>query len=320
MTPGPDESVLMAYVAERHYIQRKTRIQLAEELGLSRFKVARLLEQAVEHGIVRFHIDAPNSIDLELSMALRTTYDLERALVVMCPDGTPSGIQESLGRVAAELLEEIVEEGELLGVTAGRTVGAMSRQISKLPRCDITQLAGVAGSIREDGIEITRRLRNASGGHANALVAPLLLPDGPTRSGLARDPHIRKAVSSFPRVTKAVVAIGSWRPPDSQLHESAALMGELDRMLELGVQTEICGTLLRADGSVVEEYSERMLAISTAQLMQVPMVLAVAGGITKTVSIASGLKSGIVTSLVTDSETARRLLDLTERDQPGSRT
>lgn len=311
---GPDEGARVAYVAERFYRDGRTRVEIASELGVSRFKVARMLEQAVELGIVTITITAPASIDLTLSTALRQRFGLMRALAVASPDPEPSTIRRSLARAAAELLTEIIQEGDVLGVTAGRTLGEMSRLIGTLPRCDIAQLAGVAGNVQEDGIEITRRLRQASGGHAMPIIAPLLLQDAATRESLSRNPQIREAIRNFSRVTKAFVAIGSWNPADSQLYDSAALMAEAERMLDLGVQTEICGTLLRSDGSMVTGYDDRMLAISTETLRAVPEVIAVAGGSTKTLSIFAALRSGLLTSLVTDSDTAKKLLMLADAE------
>ena len=45
-TGRPAQLILMASVARRYYLEGKSKIEIAEELGLSRFKVARLLETA----------------------------------------------------------------------------------------------------------------------------------------------------------------------------------------------------------------------------------------------------------------------------------
>ena len=45
-TRRPAQLILIASVARRYYLEGKSKIEIAEELGLSRFKVARLLETA----------------------------------------------------------------------------------------------------------------------------------------------------------------------------------------------------------------------------------------------------------------------------------
>jgi DNA-binding transcriptional regulator LsrR (DeoR family) len=50
---GPARLVLAAAVARRYYLEGETKVEIAGQLGLSRFKVARLLEEARASGIVR---------------------------------------------------------------------------------------------------------------------------------------------------------------------------------------------------------------------------------------------------------------------------
>ena len=46
LTSRPAQLILIASVARRYYLEGKSKIEIAEELGMSRFKVARLLETA----------------------------------------------------------------------------------------------------------------------------------------------------------------------------------------------------------------------------------------------------------------------------------
>ena len=43
-TARPAQLILIASVARRYYLEGRSKVEIAEELGLSRFKVARLLE------------------------------------------------------------------------------------------------------------------------------------------------------------------------------------------------------------------------------------------------------------------------------------
>ena len=76
-------------IARRCYLEGRTRVQIAEEFGLSRFKVARMLEEALESGMVEIKIHDPASIDIELSTALQRQYSLQHAYAVT-PDSNNS--------------------------------------------------------------------------------------------------------------------------------------------------------------------------------------------------------------------------------------
>jgi DNA-binding transcriptional regulator LsrR (DeoR family) len=67
---GPAHVVLMASLARGHFIRGKSKIELAEEFGLSRFKVARLIDEARDSGLVRIEIRHHGEIDVDLSARL----------------------------------------------------------------------------------------------------------------------------------------------------------------------------------------------------------------------------------------------------------
>ena len=91
---GPAQLVLAASVARRHYLDGQSKVEIAEGLGLSRFKVARLLEVARESGLVHIEIRHPGHIDVELSAQLQDRFGLQHSIVV----DTPSDDAESLRR------------------------------------------------------------------------------------------------------------------------------------------------------------------------------------------------------------------------------
>ncbi len=82
MRMGPAELVQAAAMARRFYLEGKSKIQIAEEFGVSRFKVARVLETALERDLVRIEIRVPAELDAERSDALRARYGLRHAVVV----------------------------------------------------------------------------------------------------------------------------------------------------------------------------------------------------------------------------------------------
>lgn len=140
------------------------------------------------------------------------------------------------------------------------------------------------------------------------MYTPQVLPDAATAATLRRQPEVAEAHRRFPTVTKAVVAVGSWSPPSSQLYD-ALPPKERATLVKQGVVAEICATLLDKDGNVVaKEFSDRCISISGDQLLAIDDVIAVAGGRHKTAAVRAVLRSGHAKSLVTDTTLARGLL------------
>ena len=306
---GPDFLVTLAYIAQQHFVEGKTRIEIAEETGLSRFKVGRALDQAVSKGIVRFEITSPSAIDLQLSIKIKKKFSLDRALVVNVPAQTPETLQQYLGSTAGDLLSEILTDRDVLGLTSGRTINALARSLRSLPRCGVVQLAGIAGPIQETGVETIRRVSAVAGVKPWTIYAPLIVSDAITAEGLRRQHDIRATFEQFDRVTVAVVAVGSWLPADSQMIENPALgEGTRESLVERGVRAEMGATLINDQGQVIHDVDDRCVAVSEAQLRRIPQVIAVAGGERKTEAIRAVLTSGLVQSLITDSGTAQALI------------
>lgn len=307
---GPLHLVQLAQVVERYYRDGETKSAIAGDLGLSRFKVARLLDEAVARGLVRIEITLPESaLDLPLSDALRRRYGLRQAIVTVSRGLPPDLRRRELGAMAGSVLAESVDEDSIVGIAWGRSLDRMAATLPPLPGCAVVQvIGGVSGvGISLNSYDLVRRVAARSGGDAFAFHAPLVAPDATTARSLKRDPEVARALEQFERLTCAVVAIGSWEPMESMMAESFGPQLRAD-IAALGVVADIGASMIDRDGRTVRTpIDERRVAISGTQLRAVPEIIAVAGGIEKTEAIRAALVGGWVTTLVTDAGVAERL-------------
>ncbi|HCA86097.1 MAG TPA: transcriptional regulator [Streptomyces sp.] len=320
MRMGPAELVQAAAMARRFYLEGKSKIQIAEEFGVSRFKVARVLETALERDLVRIEIRVPAELDAERSDALRARYGLRHAVVVESPsDAEDDGVDpENLGEVAADLLAELVTEGDVLGLAWGRSTIHMAVALDRLPPCTVVQLTGVydAGTAERGSVEAVRRAATVSGGEAHPIYAPMLLPDATTAAALRGQPGIARAFEYFDKVTVAAVSIGSWEAGISTVHDMLS-PEERAHYASLGAAAEMSAHLFAADGRRIgRDLGERCITVEADRLRRIPEVVAIAGGGRKAGAIDAVLRSGLVTSLVTDTAAADLLLHETGAQPP----
>lgn len=315
---GPAELMQAAAMARRFYLEGKSKIQIADEFGVSRFKVARVLETALEHDLVRIEIRVPAELDAERSDALRAKYGLRHAVVAESPSASADPAEsaetpadpENLGEVAADLLGELVTEGDVLGLAWGRSTIHMATALRGLPPCTVVQLTGVydAGTADRGSVEAVRRAAEVAGGEAHPIYAPMLLPDSATAAALRHQTGIAAAFEYFDKVTVAAVSIGSWEPGISTVHD---MLGTRERAhyASLGVAAEMSAHLFDAEGRRIgRDLGERCITVEAGRLRRVPEVVAIAGGRRKAAAIGAVLRSGLVTSLVTDTAAAEQLL------------
>jgi DNA-binding transcriptional regulator LsrR (DeoR family) len=307
----PAELAQAASVARRFYLDGLSKSDIAAEFGLSRFKVARILEEAVATGLVRIEIQFPMGFNAALVQPLQETFGLRRVVVVddFEPD-SESVMRQYLARAAAGLLDEMVTESDVLGIGYGRTLTLLAEDVGELPPCPVVQLTGALFGVNpgENSVELVRQISARSGGACYSIYAPQVLPDASTAKLLRQQREVSDAYAQFDRVTKAVVAVGSWNPPRSQLHDSLS-ESERAKLTKAGVCAEICAVLLDAQGKqVAEEFTERCISIGSAQLRAIPDVIAVAGGAAKAMAMRAIIAGGYANSVVIDTSLATAML------------
>jgi DNA-binding transcriptional regulator LsrR (DeoR family) len=311
---GPAQLVLTASVARRFYLDGRSKVEIAEEFNLSRFKVARLLETALASGLVRIEIDHPGVVDVTLSSELGEAYHLQHAIVVGTMDDDGPALRRHVGKAAADLLSEIVTPDDVLGLGWARSLMAMRAGLTRLAACPVVQLTGALPrpDVDESSIELVRDVARISGGAAYYFYAPMIVPDAATAATLRRQPEVARAIGRFASVTKAIVGVGSWHPPDSTVYDAIS-PAERKALRKLGVRGEVSGILMSAQGEAIEApLTERIIGIRAEQLRRIPEVIALAyGPDQKSQAVRAAILGGYVSGVVTHSSFARALLDAT---------
>jgi DNA-binding transcriptional regulator LsrR (DeoR family) len=251
----------MAEVARLYYVRDLTQQEIAERLGVSRFKVLRLLEQARSEGVVRFEIDEAVPVDDELSRRLEERYGIS-ALVV----------EHEVARATAELLPRLLRRDDVLGVAWGRTLAAIANELPSLDgRVPVVQICGaIDGLVPGAGpTELAARFAAKTGGRFHPLDAPAVADEKALRRS------VRPTTAIFDDVTIALLGIG-------MRHDAAG---------------HLLVHVFDDDGRIVS--AEHAIALSVPQLRRA-RVVAAAGGRRKRRAVLGALRTGLIDVLVTD--------------------
>lgn len=302
--------VLASLVARRYFIDQQTRTEIAADLGLSRFKVARLLDSARQSGTVEIKIHAPAEIDIELSERIRDFLHLRSALVIDVDHATDERTRRSLGAVTAAFLSEALTPDDVLGLGWSRAAIATAQHIRGLPACRVVQLTGALRSadVAVNLVDTVDRLARMCGRAAASFYAPLIVSDRITARAVGRQPAVAEAFSQFDAVTVAVVGVGSWTPPRSVFHDAMSAP-ERVRLRTQNVLADISGVLIDSAGRVVDVPSPRqVVGISAAQLRAVPNVIGVAYDTHRAAAVHAACAYGYVNTLSTTASMAQEIL------------
>ena len=304
-----EDEVQYVWAAIQYLQHDRPLSEIADKLGVSRHTAGRMVRRARESGLVEVVARLSSPIDAELSRALVERFNLQSALAVLTPpSGNEGQIRHLIAQAAATLVTELVAEDDVIGLTSGRTIVEMCGLINDVPTCDVVQLTGVAVSDLEQALDSVMTLSRVAKGRMFPLHAPLLATDENAARIISRQPAVKQALHRMNSLNKAVVTIGGW-PQSSLLAAQLEERGELEELTRLGVVAEIGTTLLDEHGRELHTLDGHLIGISTEQLVRVPTKIAIGGGAGKELAVRAALRAGLVDVLVTDTRTARALLD-----------
>ncbi len=200
LTAGTDADAerrrLLVLVSRLYYLDGRQKTQISDALGISRFKVARCLNEARRIGMVSvtIHAGAPlNAMSAQLSKHL----GLKHAQVIEVY-GSEADVRATVGQATGSYLSRVLTEGDVLGIGWGRTLNAMLDGLDRLPQVEIF---GLAGRFKADNsnsaAELIRRAVALTGGPAKALSAPFFIDDARRAAALRHQLDIAGFINDF---------------------------------------------------------------------------------------------------------------------------
>jgi deoxyribonucleoside regulator len=151
MTNNSERDELLAFVAEKYYLEDHRQSDIAGMIGLTRSAVSRMLTEARDKGIVEIIIHHPIQYDQVLEEKLKNRLGLKHvAVVVFNNQLSYNVVRKQLGAAGAKLLASLIKPGDKIGVAWGTTVQATIEAFEPdpVPDTKVVQLVGVLGSTR----------------------------------------------------------------------------------------------------------------------------------------------------------------------------
>ena len=301
---GADPEVtLKVTLASEHFLDGRSKVELARRHGLSRFQVARLLDEAREEGIVRIQIVDPTAAGHDHTLLAQR---LGISSVTVAPARPGESMRVAIARQVATLVPRRLRVGGRLGVAWSRTLMHLSDTLEELPRADVVQLVGplsAPGHSTAQSSALVHTLGAHAGGQVWALPTPLIVDSGAVAASLRSMEEVRTALDAADTLDVAVVSLGAWSPGASTLWARIGA-DEQRRAREAGVVAEVCGILLDEAGAVWHSpLEDRVIGVRPDQLRRA-RVIAAAPAVGKPEAVLAAARSGLVDDIVLAPELA----------------
>lgn len=311
-----DRASLLADVAEMYYLEQKNQAEIAKAVGVTRSMISRMLTEARENGIVDIRIQRPLQSDLEQEDALKEKFGLKDVFVVVTRHRHGERLTRMLGSAGAHMLARYLAPQKILGLAWGTSISATvdAFEATESIPVKVVQLVGAMGArnMEYDGHDLVSRFADKLGGEAYYLNAPYLCQSADIAKSLLETKSVRETISVGKKTDIALLGVGTTQPEYSSFNLAGYVTRrELDDLRKAGGVGDVCGLHFDLHGQpACDDFCERLVSIRRADLLNIPVRLGVAGGEGKAEAILGALRSKYVNVLVTDSITARKVLDL----------
>lgn len=245
--------------------------------------------------------------DLETRLSAR----LEVRHVYVAPGNADTGthVLEDVGRLAAQHIREVLQNGNTLAVTGGGTMAQVARYMASSTPMNVMVVparGGMGRALETQANTLAAEIAGKLGGHHRLVHLPDHL-DAAAMQEMLKLPEVREAVELLQRADVILHGIG--RADD--MARSRQLPPSVIRSLSAqGAVAEAFGYYFDAEGRCL--YAASSLGVDLARLRPACQMIAVAAGAGKAQAILAVLRHYRHAMLVTDEGAARAMLRLLE--------
>jgi DNA-binding transcriptional regulator LsrR (DeoR family) len=316
---------LLVKIAKLYYLDDLTQLQISRRLGLSRQKVQRLIQTAREKGVVQITIRPAWNMSADLERQLERRFSLQEALVVETSEyDDHDRVAPALGAAGADYLLRVVNDGDSIAISWGSTlravVDALPRLGKPLQNVRVIQALGGLGNPNTEihASDLTRRMARIFAAEAVLLPAPGVVKNLAAHEALLEDFYVAQALAGARKANIAVMSLGVPRQ-DSVLMREGQIVSwpELTCLREQGAVGDINLRYFDGQGQAIpSDLDGRTISLTIEEIHRIDRVVVIAGGRRKFKAIAAALHGQIPDVLITDSTTAKRLLNTKAMQMP----
>ena len=308
-----DDELLMVRVAELSYDENKTQDEIGALLGISRWKVGRLLTQARERGIVRIEIVHPRARRLGLERRLVDAYGITDAIVVPAPEDQ-NGVLDRVALAAADYLAALRPVPRTLAVSWGRTLTAIADVLPDGWANGVTVVqanGGVSLNRRSGGAAtLAATIAQRASGQVVLLPSPAILERVETKKAIESDRTVAGILEQAGQASAYLFTAGAADGGSAHVENGYLTTEDVAELARRGAVGDVLGRYIDAEGNIVDaQLDARTVGVDLDRLRAADRAIFVTAGPAKHDIARTVVSSGLCTVIITDENTARALLE-----------
>jgi len=294
-----------------YYNHGMTQKDIAEQLGIGRTTVIRLLDEALKRGEIRIWIEEGEASCTELAVQLERALGLDEAIVVpaaLSVDNTAKSVGLALGK----FLSEAIPDNVTIGVGWGRTLTASLASFRPPRHGGVKVMSLLGGAIEtqfSNPVEYSWRLASQLGAECYLFPAPLVVDSTETKLRLIERCGLDRLYKMAETLDLAIVSVGDIGPQATSLTRHLLSDGDFRELVALGCVGDVMCQFLDEHGeTIAHPIRERVMSIDLETLKRAGHIIIACGGAHRAIAMHAAIKRIGCNTLVTDEGAAKALL------------
>lgn len=306
-----DTKSLRVRAAWLYYNRGLTQKDIAENLGVSRSTIIRMLDEAQKRGEVQIWINQTPAECTELELQLEERFGLDEAVVVP-GEGNADETARDVGAALGMFLSDVITDNSVIGVGWGRTLNASLNTFKPAIRQGV-QVVSLLGGLLEatpiNPIEYSWRIASSVGADCLLLLAPLVVDSPDTKQRLIERCGLDKLFETANNLDLAIISCGDVGIESTSLSRNFLSKQDQKSLASAGAVCDTLCQFLDANGeTVTHPIHDRVMSVNLDTVAKAKHIVLASGGKARAPAIRATLLRMKCHTLITDEAAARELL------------
>ena len=312
----PEDRNLVIRILKEYYQFGLTQLEISYKEHVSKSSVNRILKKAKDDGLVTFQLHLPFVSLYEMEEKFKRIFGLKRVHIVPSYLADITSRMQDTARALTIFLNEILEDGDGIGVAWGESIDFLSRHLEPCaPMKRDLQVVQLCGSLarRMSCLKSFNIVENFAKNYmcpSYILPAPAIVGRQEVAAALLTDPQIRDVMDIARQARIALCTIGVLTEKSILIESGALSLENFEELTGMGAVSDILFHFMDMDGKIVNaDLDMRTMGLSLEELKQKEYRVAFAVGEHKAKAMISALRSGVINTLYTDELTAKKVFE-----------
>ncbi|CAJ1182585.1 citrate lyase regulator [Companilactobacillus paralimentarius DSM 13238 = JCM 10415] len=306
------DTSLLVDLAQDYYLRHLNLGEIAKKYNISRYKISKYLNEAIEKNIVTITINSPFARSHDLENKFKQFFPNPNFYILKNTEDIAHE-DDRFYSFAAKYLQNLIKGKKIIGLTWGDTIYHVIDSFQSVPKENMvfTQFVGengkhnsLAGSMR-----MVQKVAVRYNGTYLTIDAPLYIANKEVRRLLALEPAIQPTLATAQQLDLIFTSVGtidSINSVNSWYNSEDILFPKINPN---SIAALVYGRPIDKDGNLlIDNEHDKVFGISFKKTMEVPTRVAIVNDKFKFLALKAALNGNYFTDVILNEPTANKVL------------